>query len=984
MKEIKFNTGRVSTLGGGQMEVVPLINFHTTETVKEKLPWFQIFDCGFRVNKANLDWKFWNGCVFADIDSKKYYTNVKQFDCEKLEEALYNTLFTNDEFCYNFFAIQRSHSGNSYHIIFYFDVDKTETNFKKCVQKVKENINLLFEKIGHLEIIQYPGVIDKCCESPTQGFYVTHHQFKFGNYNDNNFGYFGDIDKYELEETYIHHVSDVKEDGTKLFELKGYTPTDVRISLGHKDRLRVLQALKAVYEDEQVVAKHWEYICTHHLIERDHNIQYYINEGKQRIKYTYNVNVDVLKQFGYSFEKIFEPTKIDLYEPDIEYTLTENQNLSDIDIKWSYDKINHLYAGCSLGKTYNAKELGKQITIQDIDYLFGKRNNKVCFISPMRSINKDSFTDIEDWVIVDSDHKEKIKDVYTSIRNAINKEGVNVCTTWESFVIYEMFNINFDYVIVDEAHTLFMYDYRTTSITNIKEALKSAHGIRILMTGTPSAEVKEFDCYKIKVNKKLKEVDVDLVLYNESFLGYYMNDIREWTVDPTHYAIIFNDVTNYKTTEQFNGAGLDCDIFNTNYTENVEYILTNHNVKKQITAFSVYGQAGINLYIDIDKKLRIYILNKNGLGIIQYANRVRNREVIDKIVIGYKKSNVDNNIKSLSYNVDYSEAYHRIEQLNSIKRVKDIFEIDVRNKEILKLRWGLYYEYLERVGDQIQLIEKRYATYSLIKNVQSYENQIQIIYNRLIDNHFKVNIINLSKDIKDIKSSKLRRNQFAGQMTRFNFDQFIEKKDGTYWFKPNEEFKKICTGDLCEKIEKIFNMLIGKFGGFDNATEEFNKFIRGILKEFKSITKSHVNSFYNMLEISQNWEAYYDNVLIGLLKHNKFDEKQITALYIRAIWHDKLDWKLITKECYEKIKSLNFTIKAFENVFDELNEYNDFEIIFDDLTNEIYTYILNEHKTGKNSKEIVYKGITYKNIAEAMEQTGKTKQAIYKWIKTHS
>ena len=75
---------------------------------------------------------------------------------------------------------------------------------------------------------------------------------------------------------------------------------------------------------------------------------------------------DILKQFGYKIDKLFEPTITELYEPDIVYNLTENQNLSDIDIKWSYTKINHLYAGCSLGKTYNAKELGKQKVIEVI------------------------------------------------------------------------------------------------------------------------------------------------------------------------------------------------------------------------------------------------------------------------------------------------------------------------------------------------------------------------------------------------------------------------------------------------------------------------------------------------------------------------------------------------------------------------------------------------------------------------------------------
>lgn len=985
MKEIKFNSGSGFQKGGTPMETISLHNLDLSKLVdKSKLPWLQVFNSGYRTTHENINWSTWNGCVFVDIDSKHYYEKVKQFDKIKLEQALYNVLTTSDEFCYNFYCLQRSFSNNSYHIVFYFDVERTESNFKKCAQYSKQLTLKLFESINKTEIIIYNNVLDGCTQSEYQGLYFSHNEILFGNYTDPFFGNWNNIDDYELEETYKYIASDIKDDGTKLFELKSFEKKDGYLGYWeHKQRLSLYKAVQAVYDNNiEQINEAWKEICSH-IEPREHTYEFFINEPNKNNWFTYDWTIDVskLEPFGYKFNKLFEPTITELYEPDIVYNLTENQNLSDIDIKWSYTKINHLYAGCSLGKTYNAKELGKQKVIEDIDFLLGEKNNKVCFISPMRSINKDSFTDVKDWMIVDSDHKEQNMEIYNNIISALKQPGLNVCTTWESFVMYNMADINFDYVIVDEAHTLFMYDYRTTSITNIKKALENAKGIRILMTGTPSAEVEEFNCYKIQVNKKLKEVDVDLVLYNNSFLDYYMKDIREWTVDSTHYAIIFNDVTNFKLEERFNTAGLDIDIFNTNYTENVEYILDNHNVKKQITAFSVYGQAGINLYIDMDKKLRIYILNKNGLGIIQYANRVRNREVIDKIVLGYKKENVSNNIIKLNYNIDYKEAFEKVKQLNSIKKINwDLF--DQRSKELIKAKFGLHWECLDRVGQLYELNAEKYKTWKLIKNVEDFEKQIQIIYNRLVANYFKVKVINLQKDIKDIKGTKLRPQYFAGQMTRFDFDQFIEKKDGSYWFKATDEFKKVCTGDLIEKIEDIFNMLVEKYNSKDKAIEVFTRFVRGTIKDFKTIMKTNIVDFYRMLYITKNWESYYDNAFIVAMVTTCITDAQLAALYIRSVWHKDLKWKEITKEVFDEIKSLRRMVDTFRDIFEEYNYYNEYTFENDDLTKEIYTYIENEHKRGKEGKkEIIYKGVTYKDVAEAVEKTGVSRQGINKWIR---
>lgn len=997
MKDIKFNYGSKYDKGGQQMEVVTLdsIDIRTISKIKSKQPWCQVFSTGYRVTNDNIDWSKWNGCVYSDIDSKNYYTNVKEFDVTELRECLYLYLLTHHN--ENFYWLQTSHSGNSYHVLFYFDVDKTEINFKKCAQIVKSWIYEAFVAIGCRDIITYPKVMDKCSQSPLQGMYVTHHEMLFGHTKTNWFGLFEDIDDYELEDIYAHKQSDVKDDGTKLFELKSYNPTTGYIRyFDHHERRHIYAALRAVYNTREEVDREWLRIVEQITPGHGHTLQFYQREHITNNWYDYygrrkdfKVNVNVLIPFGYSFTKIFEPTKIEDYEPDVVYNLAANEYLSDLKITWSREKINHLYAGCSLGKTFFAKNLGaNDDEVDDIDWLLfdEMRGKRVCFIAPMKSIIKDAFglSKRDDWMPIDGDHKDENKERYDSTYDKLWRSSINVCTTWESYCAYEMYKINFDYVIVDEVHTFFMYDYRVESITNMKRALNAAKGIRIIMTGTPSAEIREFDCYKIKINKELPKVPTEIVLFKNDFRGHWLSDIREWTADKSHYAIIFQDRTNYKIEELFERAGMKCEVFNTSYTDNVNYILNKHNVFSQITAFSVYGQAGINLYIDTDKKIRIYVLNKNGLGIIQYANRVRNKEVIDKVMIGYPCSEVSNDVVSLKYDIDYDEAERIVEIINKNRVVFDIF--DVRTKELIKLSYGIPFDCLDVVGERVTLNRDKYKTWKMIKNVAEYERQLQVIYNRLVDNDFEVKITRLMKDTKDIADTKLLSHRFAGQMTRFDFDMFIEKEDGGYWLKPNEAFKKICTGDLVKTIENVFNILyVENNGDFEKTKQSFKHFVNTIIQENGTIKKKDISNYELMLRISKDWDKYYDNAFVTILLREDVNVAQIAALYVRSKWVDGMDWKSVSEEAYDKINSLKKVVDAYKDVFANLDKPNEYNITVDVLTEQIYGYLVGVHTRGnKANKKIVYKGVEYDNIDDAVEKTGKTKQAIYKWMRTNA
>ena len=55
---------------------------------KDAHPWVQLFDSGYRVDTQNIDWKYWTGCVYIDIDSKHYYYEVRKFNSDNLLKSL--------------------------------------------------------------------------------------------------------------------------------------------------------------------------------------------------------------------------------------------------------------------------------------------------------------------------------------------------------------------------------------------------------------------------------------------------------------------------------------------------------------------------------------------------------------------------------------------------------------------------------------------------------------------------------------------------------------------------------------------------------------------------------------------------------------------------------------------------------------------------------------------------------------------------------
>ena len=1043
MKQIEFNVWPNAYLKGGEScnvkDIHEIIKINPRN--KEEQPCLQVFNTGYRVISDNIDWNNWNGCVFVDIDSKHYYNEVKKFDTEKLYDALYNELIYSS----NFYNLHKSWSGTSYHIIFYFNVEKNEINFNKCVQRSREITFECFEEIGCDKILNYKNVLDKCTISPYQCMFFNQKSSKYyADFMENKLGDFDicDIDKYELVDKYEVKVNDVNKDRTNNFIYNGKKEISIKNKqeAHHKDRMAIYMTLVSVFNDREKVNNEWKTICEKYIecpkytSEKMYKDAIKNNWFDKYDRYTHFANSDVLKPFGYKLYKKFVPTiNKDNYKADYVVNLNSDQYLADIDMTkyLKEDKINHIFAGCGFGKTYWAKKLAE--------------NNRVCFISPLTSIINDSFgDDNSNFIIVDSKHKEENNYIYNGIQNIVYRSGnISICTTWESFVNYKMYYIYFDYIIIDEAHTLYMYDYRLESSYNIRRFFKVADAkYKILMTGTPSLEIQEFNkyivrvnedktndkkdkedkkeekkedkkkeenkkgkneenkedkkeenwCNKIKIIKEQPKVKCEIIGYKNNIKGYIINDIKEWIKDDNHYAVVFKDTANHKDVENFEWEGIESFIFNSKYKENVEEMINTKTLTNKVTIISVYGQAGINIHTDDNQKVRLYIQNYNGLAAIQYANRIRNKKSIDKVVIPVKKDIISNDIKRLSMFNDrelkllLEDANKKIGIINSgIIDRKDIFSSDLYMKFIYRL--GLKNDFLYKIDNELRLDENNYITYKEMMKVNEYENQVQVLYNRLIDNYFDVDVKYLDNDINTNNETKNRSNQFSGAMKRFDMDKVKRNHNNEklYIDTTNNKIMHFLTGDLKQTIENILNLLDKHNGG---KYESFIDIIVNVIKDKGSITKIDIKHLYCLLDLNFKWNDYYDNAFVYVMQNNNWDDFKITAALVRSMYNDvnKVCWKEISDEMYGKVcnvrKTLNYAKYVEDIIKVEFENPNKLNIENDDITAMIYTYLVNNHTKSKNRcKKIEFEGKVYNSIKEAEEITGKSRSTIKRHMK---
>lgn len=279
---------------------------------KDELPWLQIFEEYIRIGTDSIDWSKWNGTTWADIDSKLYYNNCKQFIPKQLYNALYNHL--KEKYGYNFLAMQFSNSAKGFHIIFYFDVERTFENFKKCSMWTKQAVYDTFVACGAGDIITYKygksKVLDTCSNSPVQGIYLSEYRWTYGDMlNDDDFGKFNELDNITLNQaaslTNIYNTP-LYVDGKETFDIiniRDVDKSEIKY-YSHPYRRTIYEALITVYREKSIVDDYWNKIANMIPSENGHNSDFYIkepNKNKWFEKYNNDTfhSIRILKDFGW-------------------------------------------------------------------------------------------------------------------------------------------------------------------------------------------------------------------------------------------------------------------------------------------------------------------------------------------------------------------------------------------------------------------------------------------------------------------------------------------------------------------------------------------------------------------------------------------------------------------------------------------------------------------------------------------------------------
>lgn len=277
----------------------------------------QMCNCGYRMGRENEDYSKWNGCVFEDIDYKKYIENHKDFiDPIEIYERIYEYLYNNYRDILYYSELSKSKKG--FHFIFYFDVAPTKNNRLMCKALSNFMIHRSFEECGYKEIIEYPEVYDDCSDSFFQACFLTKNNYHI---NEESTGLNGDKyiinDYFKVKEIYenltkkqykrVNSTTNTNEKDKKWsIEFEIYDGINYNIEyMNHHERWRLYDSLSGLCgNDSERLKEEWDR-CARQLKEGNgHDTGFYLNEpyknhwDEKRNPNNY-IDTDLLQLFGY-------------------------------------------------------------------------------------------------------------------------------------------------------------------------------------------------------------------------------------------------------------------------------------------------------------------------------------------------------------------------------------------------------------------------------------------------------------------------------------------------------------------------------------------------------------------------------------------------------------------------------------------------------------------------------------------------------------
>lgn len=931
--------------------------------VKEYLPALQIFNSGFRWGGDFSDWKYWNGTIFVDIDSKKY---GKPFDFSDFENKLFD--FINKDQGGNFYFMQKSASGNSLHLCFYYsEQERGETServYKYLAKKLLSYVKYAMRRIGYDDVAKAKGVIDSCSEKPAQPWYMSNHEIRFGHIaaieKDLGFPTFGSMPGFDINDvinTENEEVTYFEENSNLVFEFDkkqkisftGHIP-DFISDWSHQTRFSLMKIfIKYFGADRDKAVQYYTMIADFIAAKYNSNSKAKYTSSKliSLFKNQYNgvckrMAYELLKKnpdqrytsFSSKLLKFFElvygvksniegVNEIIDFIPDEEINLKENEYIGT----YYYDILSHvksngnvyIQAGCGLGKSYFFKNLFKQ-------------EEKVIIVCHLNSI-KDSVYAAEitneDVVIPTNSDIDR----YIETGNLPNKLLVGwnqmqkLCLSLRN--PYNKIDLREYYKCFDEIHNIITtMGYRHSVIYDIV-GCPQVQDKCICVTATSCGEFSIFcpNAYKFKFNKEKKyQQKIYYAAYDrlakegiteKANIYQTVNNLIETCLTNQFDAVVVFDNKNHaEFARHWGNEALHYYKGNRNEPEVVELQKTN-TLKHKIFITTTYGTEGIEIKNELKKVA--FIIPLNGITDViveQLVNRFRNKEVVNIIFVG------DNKTDDMAVSKEYDGLVLNI--INEIKQNNPEYQKWLENENYYLSAW-LYWNNTDLDNEKLDLFPKL---------VMLYHNYL---YRFLINGY---NIYNKYPELK------------IGDVNVFDFSEIEE-------FNENPELKLIAkypalvfeqkTDETCyELLSQFYNNKTDIKGSGDMFSEDFQVTITSTY-----IPYTYIRNFRMIMEYCQY--IYYSSdpgTKLDFLWHPErvdYYKEQLSLLHMQPDFKFVVNLiKLFTREnkfkykqfkrfwkTRKKITSETITQVQKEKLQKDIDWYNGFlkkENLKDDLT----------------------------------------------------
>lgn len=313
MKKIQFShiysqydpLSAINRRGWRKAELVPkaiddmfVYNAETSGEFKNRI---QMSIANERLYKDMPDlYNFWNNCVWVDID----YKDVPNATKKSWEDIIFFVLDNiKNNYEDNLYYYETSRSGKGGHFIFYYDVEKTEENFKKYSKISRQIVYNAFVNEGFKDVIDYPGVYDTCSCSICQCVYITKLDMLF---NDKCTGETKGIYPKVIEKEKKFY--DLENKKNLKFKVLKWTQPQTFPYIEHTSRWRLFNSLSRCFNGEEL-KNEWRRIAQYIPETNGHTSRYYaevpyILDWNEKLTGEEYCDIDLMKKFGYEVQII--------------------------------------------------------------------------------------------------------------------------------------------------------------------------------------------------------------------------------------------------------------------------------------------------------------------------------------------------------------------------------------------------------------------------------------------------------------------------------------------------------------------------------------------------------------------------------------------------------------------------------------------------------------------------------------------------------